>query len=281
MGRGSSGFSPGKNAQYASLNGVIQGRFSRIAVLNATVQGEVVKTASLNAYTSLYTTYELTSSLNAYIYSSTLLNGLVSYWKLDGDGTDVVSAQDGVVTGSGWIPGKIGQGFDFNNTTARSIVAPAFDPPGAFSVSFWLYPKTGGISNYPQMVGQMLNGSGTQNFTILGVSNTATYYHYGNSSQGSVDFSSYINQWCHIVFTRSMSGSNATARGYINGVLGFTSSTFTVTQVPTANFRMGTRIDNYSALNGALDEVAVWSRALTGAEILELYNSGSGKTYPF
>ena len=33
--------------------------------------------------------------------------------------------------------------------------------------------------------------------------------------------------------------------------------------------------------NGAIDEVGVWSRALSSTEIAALYNSGSGLQYPF
>ena len=33
--------------------------------------------------------------------------------------------------------------------------------------------------------------------------------------------------------------------------------------------------------DGLMDEVGIWTRALSGAEISELYNSGSGLQYPF
>ena len=34
-------------------------------------------------------------------------------------------------------------------------------------------------------------------------------------------------------------------------------------------------------LDGRMDEIAIWSRALTSAEVLQLYNSNLGLTYPF
>jgi hypothetical protein len=50
--------------------------------------------------------------------------------------------------------------------------------------------------------------------------------------------------------------------------------------IPT--FGMGDMGYGYSAgLNGQLDEMGMWSRALLPTEISALYNSGSAITYPF
>ena len=35
------------------------------------------------------------------------------------------------------------------------------------------------------------------------------------------------------------------------------------------------------AFDGMMDEIGVWSRALTATEVTELYNSGNGLAYPF
>jgi hypothetical protein len=35
------------------------------------------------------------------------------------------------------------------------------------------------------------------------------------------------------------------------------------------------------SFNGSIDEVGIWSRALTSSEVTSLYNSGSGRQYPF
>lgn len=39
-------------------------------------------------------------------------------------------------------------------------------------------------------------------------------------------------------------------------------------------------VNNYS-FEGDLDEVGVWARKLSAAEVADLYNGGTGKTYPF
>jgi hypothetical protein len=39
--------------------------------------------------------------------------------------------------------------------------------------------------------------------------------------------------------------------------------------------------DNQAPFDGLIDEVGIWSRVLTAAEIAILYNGGSGITFPF
>lgn len=55
------------------------------------------------------------------------------------------------------------------------------------------------------------------------------------------------------------------------------------TDVSSAEFRIGARA--YAGFNdyfdGYIDEVSLWKRKLTSAEITSLYNGGSGLTYPF
>jgi hypothetical protein len=60
--------------------------------------------------------------------------------------------------------------------------------------------------------------------------------------------------------------------------------TLAVTAFPdnTSPFSIGTwpGIGGQNFL-GEIDEVGIWSRALTSGEISDLYNSGSGLSYPF
>ena len=45
-------------------------------------------------------------------------------------------------------------------------------------------------------------------------------------------------------------------------------------------FKIGKRSTGLNFV-GSIDEVGVWNRALTSAEVIELYNSGAGITHPF
>lgn len=58
----------------------------------------------------------------------------------------------------------------------------------------------------------------------------------------------------------------------------WTSGTGTSPTTTTGTFYLGARGDLARWMNGAIDEVGVWSRRLTDAEVNYLYNSGSGRT---
>jgi hypothetical protein len=46
-------------------------------------------------------------------------------------------------------------------------------------------------------------------------------------------------------------------------------------------FNIGARTGMVNSWDGIIDEVGLWSKVLTSAEVAELYASGAGKTYPF
>jgi hypothetical protein len=89
------------------------------------------------------------------------------------------------------------------------------------------------------------------------------------------------NQWMHIVATYDPPGTGAGVRIYRDGVLrkgppdaATLYSTYDVTPVHgTAPVRLGTR-DKVSFLNGGLDEVAIYPRVLTAAEIKKSHELG-------
>jgi hypothetical protein len=68
---------------------------------------------------------------------------------------------------------------------------------------------------------------------------------------------------------------------YLNGSLLYTDPAFSsnystyTTRFSIGNFNNG----QFSSAN--VDEVGVWNRVLTSAEVTQLYNSGAGLQYPF
>ncbi len=81
------------------------------------------------------------------------------------------------------------------------------------------------------------------------------------------------NTWRHIAYTYT--GSTQTL--YVDNVA--TSSAAAGNHnAGTTKMNLGGELSNQS-LNGLLDEVGLWSRALSGTEIGQLYNSGAGLSY--
>ncbi len=82
--------------------------------------------------------------------------------------------------------------------------------------------------------------------------------------------------WNHVVFTYSGSGNISGARIYISNVVATTpaSAVITGTMLAGQNFILGARntVFHYS---GYIDEVKVWGKALTAAEVTQCYNGGT------
>jgi len=89
--------------------------------------------------------------------------------------------------------------------------------------------------------------------------------------------------WKHgvVAYNGGGAGNSDRVKIWIDGTLqtlSFSGTMPTSLLDRSGDFRLGWN-DGQSHLNGSLDEVAVWSRALTQADVDALYNSGSGVTY--
>ena len=112
-------------------------------------------------------------------------------------------------------------------------------------------------------------------------------YSSNGSSAGwaAVNWTPSLNTWYHVAVTFN-AGS---VTFYVNGVQQGTTQSAVVSslnQSDTNSFFAGAysttggTSPNAAFFDGKMDEVGVWSRALSGAEISQLYNSGSGLSYP-
>lgn len=84
------------------------------------------------------------------------------------------------------------------------------------------------------------------------------------------------NVWHHIVISRDIA-DNYTI--YLDGV--FENSGKYAKAISVLNTRFGLEDHNGYQFLGTMDEIGIWTRALTQSEVTELYNSGSGSQYPF
>lgn len=93
---------------------------------------------------------------------------------------------------------------------------------------------------------------------------------YGTSTIGS-------NQWYHIAATFD----GTTVKIYVNGALQTSTAQTYIPTFNTTTARAGNANSNEDLpMNGYIDELGVWNRALTYTEISTLYNGGTGLTYP-
>ena len=216
--------------------------------------------------------------------SSTLLNNLVSWWTLDeASGTRVDSTSSGYDLGDSTLPvgqvsGKVGNASSTAHLTgARLLISYASSPnlhplDVDYTVAGWFNLTSTGnnaalFSNW--------DFSGGHAFWIA-PGETQLTYTVGSTHLGT--FVASTATWYHFVCSHDATGNTIDVR--INDTTDYSTAHTTGIDSGTDPFVLHnyTGAGNFS-INGALDEVAAWSRLLTSAEITELYNSGSGITY--
>jgi hypothetical protein len=226
--------------------------------------------------------------------ASPLLTDLVSYWKLDEtSGTRFDSASTNNLADNGSVGsaiGKIGNAalFDTSNQALDGGNVLAFERTDVFSVFSWVY-LTNTIGNR-EVIGKIepINQQGWEIRVDNGDLIVLIVNSWSSNAIGVRHSGVTINTgiWYHIGFTYDGSSSAGGVTLYINGAEVSTNSVLsndlTATIVSTASLFIGARFSSFlSQFAGRIDEVGVWSRVLTTAEVTQLWNGGSGLTYPF
>jgi hypothetical protein len=226
-------------------------------------------------------------------------NGLVGEWKLDEtSGTAAVDSKNGfnatVFGGAAFVPGKIGNGLNLNNGTAGTGGKYAEMPSNAtlndvqegdYTISAWFYPfsvppnattdnphwgivlKAGFHMGLVYQFDQKFSMRHYLTGPVLKTANSATTYP--------------LNTWHHVVGVVSKAAGTVTL--YVNGA-SVGSGTFEAGAVArdygTTRFRIGKAFS--WAADGKVDQVRIYSRALSAAEVGDLFHeSGAGVGLPF
>lgn len=225
-----------------------------------------------------------------------LIDNLISYWKLDessGDAADAHGSNTLVNTGTPYGAGKINNGaaFDADGKLGDAdIDAFDFTATNPFSVSCWVKP-TNDVNCY--ITSKYFIGAAEYGWylRITGAAGAKKirFLHSSNSLLDQailVDGSTSITtgSWFHVVMTYSGSGVASGVALYVNSAGETESVIFDALGTVPANtvaFNLGNANNaTANAMDGVLDEVGIWSRALTATEVTDLYNGGSGLAYP-
>lgn len=207
-------------------------------------------------------------------YSSPpLWNGLVAYYTGDNTANDAKETYNGtLVNGATYGTGKIGSAFSFdgiNDYMSTAINSP-INSSLPHTYSCWVKPTALSIGIFV--------GNGTSMLGIRGGGNLTFFQYYVNAEKNS-GYILPLNTWTHITVTykgTSFGANNVLI--YVNGSLVYTGSL----SMPAGGGKVFLGSNNAGSggfYNGLLDEVGVWNRTLTAAEVTELYNAGAGKQY--
>lgn len=219
-----------------------------------------------------------------------LIDNLAAYWKMDGNSNGSLGTNNGSDTNVTYSTanGIINQGAGYNGTSSRTTFSAPIIPLGAKSICFWIKPTSHAAFKAVIDNNQLSSANnGTCIFYTSGGGATLQFFS-GNGSGSTNRFSLTTptvsdGVWSHVALTWDGTTSANTVKAYVNGG---TPTTATASSTETTQAPVNLAIASLSGgganfFNGALDEIGIWSRELSAAEITQLYNGGVGLSYPF
>lgn len=217
-----------------------------------------------------------------------LIDNIVSYWKLDeASGNAADSAGSNTLTNTNTATfgaAKINNGAYLASASSQYFVktSPSGIPVGNSARSFnvWYYsPDASTVQKNHCLIGYgAASNYALQHFGIGwdGVSSSSLVWN-GYAADVIQNYTFLNNTW--YMLTGTFNGT--TARVYVNGTELGAGTNVSNWNTSSSDLNVGRSIQVAYYLNGRMDEVGIWSRALSGAEITELYNAGAGLQYPF
>jgi len=219
---------------------------------------------------------------NVGVGANALLTNLISCWEFsESSGStlyDLHGSNNGSISGATINQAGLTEGksyyFDGLNDVITvpynsSLVAPNM------TISCWFYPITWDIATFLDIIRKEYS---------YHMEYVRPYYEFrsGFKSSGTTYedvFSTYppSNQWLQAVMTYD----GSTTKAYFNNsLINSTNASFTINDNASQALYFG----NYSTgmgrwFRGYIDQIVMWSRALTAEEISVLYNSGSALAY--
>jgi len=226
---------------------------------------------------------------------------MVGWWRGNDDATDHVGGNNGTLeNGAGFALGETGDAFSFNGNDQYVLIGqpvPAnLQLQNAFTLSAWIY-----VTSYPANVGsgpyQAIVGTeegtnhagiaiyldGTTGYPIppgsidLDIGSGTSWYSVLTTTQIP------LNQW---VLVTATANANQPPSIYYNGVVqpqitpageavwngtvSYSGSSFTIGQTLPANY----------SFNGLIDDVQVYSSALSQTDVQGIYNAGGTGVCP-
>ncbi|UCF42956.1 MAG: hypothetical protein JSV99_10280 [Planctomycetota bacterium] len=221
---------------------------------------------------------------------------LVSYWRFEeGSGTtayDWVGDNDGTIYGATWTSGQVGGALDFDGSNDYVEVVDPGDESldfgsGNFTISLWfkttdtdgeVVDKSGGNKGRQTGYSVYVGTFGTINDGEIG------FRVSDGTNRDLIKTNNTYNDggWHHLAAVRTGSGS-ANLDIYVDGVDVSTSSVLNEVASGISNsYDLSIGAKYYAGytdvwgnfLNGGIDEVGIWDRALSAAEVEQLYEKG-------
>lgn len=211
--------------------------------------------------------------------------GLIAWYPFNGNADDESGNQNhGTVTGAVLAPDRIGSpdcAYFFDKNEAQMITvasSPSMDDATNLTLTMWIKIASYGAPGYNgwnEYINKWMPGAYHYIFAN-NVEGLYFYYFIGGY------FQSYVlpplNQWCHLALTYHYSGNpdDDWCYFYLDGQKVDSFNTFQGL-IPTNCITEigGFNNDVLSTVDGNMDDIGIWNRALTPDEIMEVYGAYS------
>jgi hypothetical protein len=205
--------------------------------------------------------------------------GLVSWWAGEGDASDAVGTNNGVIIGGvGFALGEVGEAFSLNGSNGYIFVPASgslnVGATNGFTIEGWINPQS--VSSQ-EPIAEWNGGNGVEFWISTGGGSGSLYANIVDTSGGSHSLytSSGVvvaNQFQHVALTYDK--GSGVAKLYVNGIAVTTANLGTFTPQTSGNLALGARTGQiYWA--GLLDEISLYNVALASSQIAAIYNAGS------
>lgn len=179
------------------------------------------------------------------------------------------SNNGGMCSGNGCptaTTGKFGGAMNFDGTSDNIIINKTFGGTAQTSLEAWIN-VAGATSDMQAVISPTI--STFVHFQLFTGGNIIVYTNTGNAVLPIVSLTPF-NTWRHVVISAQSGSTNL----YVNGVLIGSSNLAFSTVNSTSNLHIGNGYNSGRFFKGAIDEVAIYNRALSATEAMDHYKRG-------
>ena len=207
---------------------------------------------------------------------------MVAWWPGENSADDVVGGHNGTTPyGIGYAAGESGQAFNFDASQRRVFVPDSSDfvPTNGFTFEWWFYARQT-LDAFIGMRGD--DRGGLDAWIVRRLSNGQLAFQMDDMLNNFVVIQTPVqnNQWYH--FAATFDSATKEMKLFLNGALAIQTNT-TIQPIggydPGWNAGIGVGNQSgtitYNSFDGLIDDVALYARALSPAEIQSIYNAGT------
>ena len=230
------------------------------------------------------TAFSLSTTAFSQIPNYVPSNGLVGWWPFNGNANDESgNGNNGTVNNVNSAIDRFGNGnsaFSFNRQTMNEINvnnSSSLNSLYNITISIWVKlvsynePGQAGYNHWINKSDQ----SNNHHFIFANNASQVYFYYTGGAGFFATNNLPQLNQWTHILVTHYYDGSqNSICKFYFDGNLIESIPALQPINQTLDNLKIGAfGAENYNRVDGSLDDIGIWNRALTECEIQDLYHA--------